>query len=240
MVRGSAQIARRRPHPRPGFASSIDARRPASYPAPVRSTPAPIRYEEMAPLPPEGSVDLPSLVEGSGPIELDIGFGRGRSFLERLALHPDVRVIGLEVKAKWAFKVESRRIADGLSNGRALRADVRELLPRSGPDGCLARAAVHFPDPWWKKRHGKRRVVSDELLDQLARLLGPGGELLVQTDVEDRAEEYEALLREHPAFTPVSDGRFRVSENPFGARSNREVRATEDGLPIYRLLARRA
>jgi tRNA (guanine-N7-)-methyltransferase len=220
--------------------SGIDDDQLASYPALVRTTPAPIRYEEMAALPPEGSVELPALVEGSGPLELDIGFGRGRSLLERLALAPEARVIGVEVKAKWAFKVESRRVADGLTNGRAIRADVRELLPRSGPDGCLARVSVHFPDPWWKKRHGKRRVVSDALLDQLARLLAPGGELLVQTDVDDRADDYEALLAEHPAFLPAREGGLRVSENPFGARSNREVRAEEDGLPVYRLLARRA
>ncbi len=202
-------------------------------------TPPPSRYEEMAPSPPEGDVDLGALVPGEGPLELDIGFGRGRSFLERARVCPDHRVIGVELKAKWAFKVEERRRALGLENARALRADIRSLLARSGPDGCLARVFVHFPDPWWKKKHGKRRVVGTELLDDLARLLAPGGELLVQTDVEDRAADYAELLGAHPAFAPARGSSFAIDENPFGARSNREVRAEEDGLPIYRLLARR-
>ncbi len=203
------------------------------------SSPPPIRYEEMAPTPPEGDVDLSGLVPGEGPLELDLGFGRGRSFLERASLHPESRVLGVELKAKWAYRVEERRIARGLENARAFRADARGLLARSGPPGCLARAYVHFPDPWWKKRHGKRRVLAPALLDDFARLLAPGGELFIQTDVEDRAEDYAALLAEHPAFEPARGTCFRIDENPFGARSNREVRAEEDGLPIHRLLARR-
>ena len=187
----------------------------------------------MAPSPPEGPVDLRALIEGDAPLELDIGFGRGRSFLER-AKQGRTRVIGVEIKAKWAHKVEQRRIRLGLDNARAFRADARELLARAGPDGCVTRAFVHFPDPWWKKRHAKRRVVSDAFLETLARLLAPGGELFVQTDVEERADEYEALIAGRGGFEVR-----RVDENPFGAESNREARAAEDGLPVYRLLATR-
>lgn len=202
-------------------------------------TPPPIRYEEIAPRPPEGPVDLGALIEGEGPLELDVGIGRGRSLFERARAAPGSRVLGLELKAKWAFKVEERRLREGLTNVRALRADAKELLARSGPDGCLARVFLSFPDPWWKKRHAKRRVLGPGLLDDLARLIAPGGELFVQTDVEERAEELAALIAGHGAFEPASGERLAIEENPFGARSNREVRAEEDGLPIYRLLARR-
>jgi tRNA (guanine-N7-)-methyltransferase len=198
------------------------------------TTPPPIRYEERAPTPPEGPVDLPSLLPGSGPLELDIGIGRGRSLLERARAVPNSRILGIELKAKWAFKVEERRQREGLTNARVLRADAKELLARSGPEGCLARVFLHFPDPWWKKRHAKRRVLGPALLDDLARLIAPGGELFIQTDVEERAQELEALVAAHRAFDVA-----RVDANPFGARSNREVRAEEDGLPIYRILARR-
>lgn len=202
-------------------------------------TPPPVRYEEKVEPLPEGPIDLSAMIAGDGPLELDIGFGRGRSFLERARACPDHRVIGVEIKAKWAFLVEARRAREGLVNAKAWRADVRDLLARAVPDGCLSRVFVHFPDPWWKKRHGKRRVVSDSLLDALARLIAPGGELYVQTDVEERAADYEALLAAHPGFAPARDDGFRIDENPFGARSNREVRAEEDGLPVYRVLAKR-
>lgn len=203
-------------------------------------TPPPIRYDERAPTPPEGKVDLEALIPGEGPLELDVGIGRGRSLLERARVAPEARIIGLELKAKWAFKVEARRAREGLANARVFRADAKELLARSGPDGCLARVFLHFPDPWWKKRHAKRRVLGPALLDDLARLLAPGGELFVQTDVEERAEELAALIGGHEAFAPARGERLAIDANPFGARSNREVRAEEDGLPVHRLLARRA
>ncbi|MGE0787529.1 MAG: tRNA (guanosine(46)-N(7))-methyltransferase TrmB [Sandaracinaceae bacterium] len=203
----------------------------------MTETPPPIRYVERAPTLGDGPVHLPDAIEGDAPLELDIGFGRGRSFLER-ARQGATRVLGIEIKAKWATLVEARRARLGLANGRAVWGDARELLARAEPDGCVTRAFVHFPDPWWKKRHGKRKVLSDSFLDTLARLLRSGGELYIQTDVDDRADDYERMLEAHPAFEPVGPT-YRVDGNPYGALSNREARAIEDGLPIYRLLARR-
>lgn len=203
------------------------------------TTPPPVRYAEFCESLPDGPVALPELIEGAAPLELDIGFGRGHSLLERARDCADVRVLGIEIKAKWAHKVEQRRAREGLTHARALQGDIREILPRASPDACLSRVSVHFPDPWWKKRHQKRIVVQDEVLEQLARLLAPGGALFIQTDVEARAAEYEALVAAHEAFEPWVGESYRVAENPTGARSNRELRAIEDGLPIHRVLARR-
>jgi tRNA (guanine-N7-)-methyltransferase len=106
-----------------------------------------------------------------------------------------------------------------------------------GPDGAFRRIYVNFPDPWWKKRHQKRLVVAAGLLDPLARVLAPRGELFIQTDVEDRAQQYEALLAMDARFCTAGDapGSARLQDNPYGARSPRERRALADGLPIVRL-----
>ncbi|HEY8076216.1 MAG TPA: tRNA (guanine-N7)-methyltransferase, partial [Labilithrix sp.] len=76
----------------------------------------------------------------------------------------------------------------------------------------------------------------DAFLDQVARLLEPGGELYVQTDVEERAALYEDAVSSHASFAPAGDapGSARVAENPYGARSPREHRAIADGLPVHR------
>lgn len=205
---------------------------------PVSETPKPIRYREFTPRAPEGSVDLEAFIPGDGPLELDIGFGRGHSIFERARISPESRILGVEIKAKWAYKVDERRKRLGLEGVRIVSEDIRELLPRCGPKGCVTRAFVHFPDPWWKKRHQDRFVVGEPFLDALADLMKVGGELFVQTDVEDRALRYRELIAAHTAFELEGEGDF-IDENPFGARSNREVRAEEDGLPIYRILARR-
>ena len=97
---------------------------------------------------------------------------------------------------------------------------------------------IHFPDPWWKKRHQKRMVASTDLLREIARLLVPGGELFLQTDVAERATQFEALVEQVPEFRPWSDTP-RIDENPYQAMSPRERRAVADGLPVVRLRYRR-
>jgi tRNA (guanine-N7-)-methyltransferase len=206
----------------------------------VNATPPPIRYEPIAPRAPEGPFSLSALLPGEGPLELDVGFGRGMSLFERARVAPDSRIVGVEIKNKWAFKVAERVAKRGLGDKMlVLAGDVKEILARVTPGPCLSRAFVHFPDPWWKRRHNHRVVVGTVFLDEVGRLMLPGGDLYVQTDVEERAREYLDAIDEHPLFERATPGDF-VDENPFGARSNREVRAEEDGLPVYRILARRS
>ena len=148
-------------------------------------------------------------------------------------------MVGFEIKKKWAYLVAERTLALGLQNASAFSGDIREILPRLRPDAGVARVFMHFPDPWWKARHAKRRLLSAELLGQLARLLRPGGEFYLQTDVEERAAGYVEALAGHPDFVLGPGGGY-LDANPYGAVSNRERRAMEDGLPIYRVLALRA
>ncbi|HEX7480448.1 MAG TPA: tRNA (guanosine(46)-N7)-methyltransferase TrmB [Polyangiales bacterium] len=203
----------------------------------ARVEPSPRRYVALAPMPPEGPLDLDRLLPGSGEIEIEIGFGRGQFLIQRAQAAPGSRILGIEVKRKWSYLVEQRLIRLGLSQVRVFGTDARELLPRLGPAGSVARVFMHFPDPWWKKRHEKRRLRGPQTFDPVARLLRPGGELFIQTDVEDRAAVFVEDLRAHGGFElPTGD---YVEHNPYGAQSNRETRAIADGLPVFRMLARK-
>ena len=196
-------------------------------------------YREEAPRAPEGEFSLGSLVKGTGPIELDIGFGRGLSLFERAEAAPGSRIIGIEVKTKLAYQVDERLRKRQVQNVSVLCGDAREILKRAQASRSVRRVSLHFPDPWWKKRHDKRRVIGEALLTELQRLMEPGGELFIQTDVEHRAEQYLAQIRERPAFKIISETGY-VDENPFDARSNRERRAIADGLPVWRIVAVRS
>jgi len=189
---------------------------------------------------PEGEqVALAEIVQPGFPVELEIGPGRGGFLFERLAAVPDLCMIGLEIRRKWATIVDEKLRARGLgTRARVFSEDARSALPRL-PAASITRIYIHFPDPWWKKRHEKRLVVSSTLLPDVVRALVSGGELFVQTDVEDRALEYEAAINETPGLV-ASPGGPRLTENPFLARSPREHRAIQDGLPIHRLLYRKA
>jgi tRNA (guanine-N7-)-methyltransferase len=178
----------------------------------------------------------------SGPLEIEIGPGRGNFLYERLAVRSDVRMIGLEIRRKWATLVDDRLKARGLGDrARVFSEDAREVLPRLSPSGAVSAFFVHFPDPWWKKRHQKRMVVGDVLVREIIRLLVTGGELYVQTDVEERAAQYEDEIGLFAELLPAGDreGTARLEQNPYGARSNREKRADEDGLPVHRMRWRR-
>jgi tRNA (guanine-N7-)-methyltransferase len=197
----------------------------------------PHRFRALCPRAPEGPLDLAALLPGAGEIELEIGFGHGRFLYERAQVVPTSRIVGLEVKTKWATLVAERAANRGLRNVTVWGSDAREVLPRITASS-VQRVFMHFPDPWWKKRHQKRMLTGAALLEQLARILVPGGEFFMQTDVDDRADLHLGALREHGAFELCGEGGI-ISSNPFGARSNREARAEEDGLPVTRTLVRR-
>lgn len=189
---------------------------------------------DHAPRLPEGDVVDPRRLLGSERVELEVGPGTGAFLLGKLDQEPDLRLLAFEIRKKWAVQINERieRRGHG-TRARVFAEDARQALARLS-EASVARAYVHFPDPWWKKRHQKRLLLQPPLLEEFGRVLVDGGELFVQTDVAERGDYYEGLLREHPAFAPLGLG--RVQEDPgFGARSSRERRAIEDGLPIVRL-----
>mgnify|MGYP003873453565 CR=1 FL=1 len=186
---------------------------------------------------------LPGFVpNGDRPLEIEVGPGRGGFMFERTAAVPELFLLGLEIRLKWAHIVDGRLLKAGLrERARVLAEDAKAALARLEPGASVRTVFLHFPDPWWKKRHEKRLVMGDILLDQIARLLIVGGELFIQTDVEERAALYSEQVSAHPAFEPAGDldGSPNLLENPYAARSPREHRAIADGLPVHRLRYRR-
>jgi tRNA (guanine-N7-)-methyltransferase len=115
---------------------------------------------------------------------LEIGFGGGEHLAAQARAHPETGFIGCEPFVNGMAKLLAVVEHDGLSNVRVWDQDVTELLP-SLPDACLDRVYILYPDPWPKRRQRKRRLVSDELLTTLARILKPGGELRFASDIDD-------------------------------------------------------
>jgi tRNA (guanine-N7-)-methyltransferase len=199
-------------------------------------------YHDAPRLPDGERIEIASLVRGEW-VEIELGPGRGWFLVERAEVEPRAALLGLEIRRKWASIVDGRLASKGFgARARVFAEDARFALPRMGPDHSVRRFFVHFPDPWWKKRHAKRLLVQAGFLDDIARLLEPEGELFVQTDVEERAAGYEDLASLDPRFVPHGDapGSPRLAENPYAARSSRERRAIADGLPVHRLRWRRS
>jgi tRNA (guanine-N7-)-methyltransferase len=198
-------------------------------------------YADAPRLPEAAEIDVRELISGK-TYELEIGPGRGGFIFERVAAMPEVALLGLEVRRKWAQIVDQRlRKCELSGRARVFAEDAKQALARIGPREVFTRVFVHFPDPWWKKKHRKRMLLDADLLREIARLLIPRGEFFVQTDVAERASQIEALVGADPSFLPAGDAidSPRLAKNPYCAQSPRERHAVRDSLPVHRLCFRR-
>jgi tRNA (guanine-N7-)-methyltransferase len=201
------------------------------------TTPKPRPYDHAPRMAAEGPIDLTTIVKGAW-LELEVGPGRGRFLLERAVAAPEAAIVGMEIRRKWATIVDERLAKRQLgARARCFAEDARQVLPRIANTGGVKRVFLHFPDPWWKKRHEKRLVMGELFLREVARLLEVGGELYIQTDVPFRADQYANAGLGYEAFEPAGDepGSAILALNPYGARSDREARADVDGLPVTRM-----
>lgn len=195
-------------------------------------------YGHATRVPPQGAVRLEALLPGSGPSDLEVGFARGHFLFARARAEPARRLLGLEVRLKWVVLAEQKIAALGLPNVRVYSGDVRDVLPRLEGEALFETIFIHFPDPWWKRRHQHRLVLSEEMMPHYRRVLSPGGHLFVQTDVPDRGVAYRALLDAAAGFAK-DEPEGGLPDNPYGIRSHREKKCLEAGLPIWRLRYRR-
>lgn len=131
---------------------------------------------------------------------LEIGFGAGEHLLGQAARDGDVGLIGCEAFVNGVAALVAAAVASGLTaRVRVFADDARLLLGRLAP-ASVERVFVLFPDPWPKRRHRGRRLLSNETIDTIADVLSDGGELRFATDHEDYAATTLASVSRHPAL----------------------------------------
>lgn len=121
---------------------------------------------------------------GDRPIWLEIGFGGGEHLVHQAAQNPDVGIIGAEPYINGVAMLLGKIRRAGVDNLAVHPGDARDLFDVL-PDNSIARAFLLYPDPWPKKRHHRRRFVTPEHLQPLARVMQPGAVLRVATDIPD-------------------------------------------------------
>ncbi len=121
---------------------------------------------------------------GSKPLWLEIGFGGGEHLVHMAARYPDVEIIGCEPFVNGIAMLLGKIRAAEVTNLALHPGDVRDLFDVL-PPACLTKVFLNYPDPWPKARHHRRRFVTQEYLVPLARVMAPGTELRVATDIPD-------------------------------------------------------
>jgi tRNA (guanine-N7-)-methyltransferase len=168
------------------------------------------------------------------PVELEIGSGKGLFLTNAAINNPKHRFVGLELAVHYANECQTRVEKTGLSNAMFFACDAVAVIDRDVSDCSLEAVHVYFPDPWWKSRHKKRRVLSEQTLRNIERTLKPNGSLHFWTDVLDY---YEGTLELIDQVTKLN-GPFFVSEPPathdMDYLTHFERRTRRNGLPVYR------
>jgi tRNA (guanine-N7-)-methyltransferase len=172
---------------------------------------------------------------GGRPLWLEIGFGGGEHMVRQAAAHPEAAVIGCEPFINGVAMLLGKIRAAGVGNVAVYPGDVRDLFEVL-PDASVARAFLLYPDPWPKRRHHRRRFVTPDHLAPLARVLRPGAEFRIATDIADYVRQ---ALKEVPRAGFALEARQATAWD--GWQPTRyEVKALREGrVPEY-LTFRRA
>ncbi|MDZ8241872.1 MAG: tRNA (guanosine(46)-N7)-methyltransferase TrmB [Nostoc sp. ChiQUE01a] len=171
-------------------------------------------------------------------LHLDIGCAKGLFLLNMAKIEPNWNFLGLEIREPLVVEANKLRSKLGLTNLHYLFCNVNnslESLLSSLSPGSLQRVTIQFPDPWFKTRHAKRRVVQPELVAELANYLAVGGVVFLQSDMEFIAVEMRDRFAAHPAYQKVGTEEW-LTENPLPVATEREIYTQNKGEPVYRAL----
>ncbi|HEY1583102.1 MAG TPA: tRNA (guanosine(46)-N7)-methyltransferase TrmB, partial [Chthoniobacterales bacterium] len=178
------------------------------------------------------SLELAKIFPQSGRLEVDLGCGDGSFVIEMAARHPERNFVGiekLEGRVETACRKGARR---GLRNLRVMRIETSYAIQYLLPPGSTAVVHLLFPDPWPKRKHKRRRIVTPDFLALVHKLLAADGCLHLATD----QQSYFERIRDAVASSPFIEDPEMGEEYP---PTTFEKRFVAQGLPIYRLLLRK-
>ena len=178
--------------------------------------------------------DPHSVVGGDAPLEIEVGTGKGLFLTGAAATFPDRRFIGIEIVGRYARFSAAKLAERNIDNARVLHADAVRVFRERVPDRSLAAVHVYFPDPWWKKRHHKRRVMTAEFVADIQRTLAIDGKLHFWTDVEEYFQASLEVLVNQQGLSGPFEVAQQDAQHDLDYRTHFERRKRLDGLPVYR------
>jgi tRNA (guanine-N7-)-methyltransferase len=181
-----------------------------------------------------GVLDRRAIFGREANLEVELGCGNAQFLFERARHHPQYDFVGLEVRLPLVEAATKRREREGPPNVAVFYANAGENV-RLAPDGTVRMFHVHFPDPCFKKRHWKRRILQPSIVRIMAQMLPIGGLVYAQSDVLPLAEEMFEFLRADGAFESRLDPGL-LSPRPIEEATPWERQHEAEGEPIYRML----
>ncbi|HZZ80628.1 MAG TPA: tRNA (guanosine(46)-N7)-methyltransferase TrmB [Gemmataceae bacterium] len=179
----------------------------------------------LAPVPP---FSWQTLFGNDRPVEIEVGFGKGLFLVNQGTTRPDTNFLGIEIERKYVLFTASRVARRNLPNVKLACTDAKWFLRERVSEASVSAVHVYFPDPWWKTRHRKRKLMTRDFAEQIARVLHVGGCLHFITDVADYFAETTAMLADVPALAAIE------TPDAGEALTNFERKYRKEGRPIHR------
>ena len=174
------------------------------------------------------------------PIHLDIGSAKGEFLIELATKYPDWNFVGLEIREPLVSLCEKKRRKLELTNLKFLFCNVNVSLDEWLSDldfGQLKRVSIQFPDPWFKRKHFKRRVLKTNILNSIAKAMSKDGEIFIQSDIFKLIEYMTNTIDKNRYFTRKNLGDLRsIDKNPYNVMTDREIFSIKKNLLIYRVM----
>ena len=184
--------------------------------------------------------DVPRIEAAAGQaIEVELGAAEAHFLIDRARADRATLFVGVEIRRDLIEIANAGFVQAGVANARSVFANMSVDMPRLFASGSVRRFFLNFPDPWFKSRQHKRRVIGPALIAEIGRALAPAGELYVMTDIFALALEAMAALETSELFESARGPWSFAQDNPFGAKSRRERQCEGEGARVWRLLYRR-
>jgi tRNA (guanine-N7-)-methyltransferase len=183
---------------------------------------------------PDSQLDWQQLFGNDRPVEIEVGSGKGAFLIAAAGANPGTNYLGIEIDRALQLYVATRLAKRGLRNARVAGTDARRLFHERVPTASVRAVHVYFPDPWWKKRHQKRRVWTPDFAADCVRVLTRRGRLHVATDVADYGQIIRELLDAQSGLMRQRAGEQTGPPAPDEALTNFERKARQRGGAVYR------
>jgi tRNA (guanine-N7-)-methyltransferase len=168
-----------------------------------------------------------------GPLNVEVGFGKGEFLLALADRHPEMRWVGLERYGEGFRHLVKRLEAEGVENVLPLLGDAYIVMNLAFGEETLSGIYVNYPDPWPKEKHARRRLFTAEFFTIAARKLKPGGRLHLATDDPEYAGQGLEQLRPVNALRSTHPERPFLDRSPYGVSTRYETRWIDEGRPLH-------
>ncbi|OGI09890.1 MAG: tRNA (guanosine(46)-N7)-methyltransferase TrmB [Candidatus Margulisbacteria bacterium GWF2_35_9] len=175
-----------------------------------------------------------SLFSNSKQLSVEIGCAHGEFIIKLAHKHPEETFIGFEIRKPLARKIQECIDENKLENLQVLYGSSNTHI-ESFPDQSISNIYVFFPDPWFKKKHHKRRIISQSFLDKIKTKLKLDNKILFQTDVKDLFSDIKTLIEDNPDYKISNIEENIDTVNMTSIASYHEQRCIDNGWPIYRI-----